>query len=192
MKRILLVIYPTFSEFEITVATAILRKKYEILTVASTKEAVIGESGLKVVPNLDYSEILLHDYEAIIIPGGDLYYIKDETNLFKFVKEFHSKEKIIAAICSGPYVLGRAGVLNEGEYTATLTQKQRAFLGCFIESGYVYEDLVQHKNVLTAQGHSFVDFAIRLGVLLGISSDHVNKFYKGIGNSMMRDSISDE
>lgn len=45
MKKILLLIFPSFSEFEITVATAILRKKYELVTVTleNKSEPVIGE-----------------------------------------------------------------------------------------------------------------------------------------------------
>ncbi|MBP3969399.1 hypothetical protein KAF80_10005 [Bacillus sp. WL1] len=32
MKKILLFVYPTFAEFEITVATALLKNKFEIIT----------------------------------------------------------------------------------------------------------------------------------------------------------------
>lgn len=32
MKKILLFVYPTFAEFEITVATALLKNNYEIIT----------------------------------------------------------------------------------------------------------------------------------------------------------------
>ncbi len=48
MKKILLFVYPTFAEFEITVATALLKNKYEIITVSLTKELIISETGLQV------------------------------------------------------------------------------------------------------------------------------------------------
>lgn len=48
MKKILLFVYSTFAEFEITVATALLKNKYEIITAGLTKELVISETGLQV------------------------------------------------------------------------------------------------------------------------------------------------
>ena len=36
-EKILLFVYPTFAEFEITVATALLKNKYEIITASLTK-----------------------------------------------------------------------------------------------------------------------------------------------------------
>jgi 4-methyl-5(b-hydroxyethyl)-thiazole monophosphate biosynthesis len=47
----------------------------------------------------------------------------------------------VAAICSGAYVLARAGVLKDNLYTVTLNKDQRDFLGCFNEDNYTYEIL---------------------------------------------------
>ena len=57
MKKIVLFVYPTFAEFEITVATALLRNKYEIITAGLTKELVISETGLQVQPHIELSEV---------------------------------------------------------------------------------------------------------------------------------------
>ena len=51
-EKILLFVYPTFAEFEITVATALLKNKYEIITASLTKELIISETGLQVQPHI--------------------------------------------------------------------------------------------------------------------------------------------
>ena len=51
-EKILLFVYPTFAEFEITVATALLKNKFEIITAGLTKELIISETGLQVQPHI--------------------------------------------------------------------------------------------------------------------------------------------
>lgn len=185
MKQILLVIYPTFSEFEITVTTTLLKSKYKIVTVAPKQEQITGESGLQFIPHLTFNEVRIEDYEAIIIPGGDLLYIKDEQILFDLVKDFNRAGKLIGAICSGPYVLGKAGILNDLTYTVTLSQEQRDFLGCFHLGQYLYQPVVEANNIITAQGHAYVDFALCIGKKLASVTEYHVQFYKGIENAMM-------
>lgn len=66
------------------------------------------------------------DYDALIIPGGDLEPIVNlEEELFLLVKKFADLGKSIAAICSGGgYILAKAGLLNERLYTVTLTKNK--------------------------------------------------------------------
>jgi hypothetical protein len=47
MKKILLLLFPSFSEFEITVATAVLRSKYELVTVALENESESNYWGVR-------------------------------------------------------------------------------------------------------------------------------------------------
>jgi 4-methyl-5(b-hydroxyethyl)-thiazole monophosphate biosynthesis len=84
-KKILLVVYPTFSEFEITVSTAILKAHFDIITASDSLSPVIGESSLRILPHITFGEVV-EEYEGIIIPGGDLYYIKDSDALFRLVE----------------------------------------------------------------------------------------------------------
>ena len=110
----------------------------------------------------------------------------DAEPLFEFVKKLHEQEKLLAAICSGPYVLARAGVLAGLPYIVTLAKEQRDFLGCYDEATFRYEDVVISGNVITAQGHAFVPFGLAVGKHLDpeMSSD-VYTFYEGRGNPAM-------
>lgn len=113
-------------------------------------------------------------------------HLKDSESLFSFVRELYNQGTLLAAICSGPYVLARSGLLEGREYTVTLTKQQREFLGCFDERGYRYASVVESGNIITAQGHAYVDFALRIGKRLGaLKSSTVEEFYKGKSNPMM-------
>lgn len=186
MKKILLYIYPTFSEFEITVATAVLKKRYELCTVASHNAQITGESGLQFLPHVTLDQVAVQDFAALIIPGGDLIHIVDDEALFGVVREFHSRNKLIAAICSGPFVLAKAGVLEGKNYTCTLAKHQRDFLGSFSEENYHYEKVVVSGNVLTAQGHAYVEFGLALlEQLEGNVPIEIKDFYEGRKNTLM-------
>ncbi|MCC3357046.1 DJ-1/PfpI family protein [Bacillus sp. REN16] len=187
MRKILLAIYDTFSEFEITVATAMLRGTHQVVTVADSLNTITGESGLQFVPHLMYQQVDPTEYEAIIIPGGDLIHVKDTKELFQITQNFYQHNKLTAAICSGAYVLARAGVLEDKPYTVTLHQEQRNFLGCFDEEKFRYEPVVKKGNVITAQGHAYVEFALVIAEQLGALSHPVftREFYKGERNRLM-------
>ncbi|OQR57598.1 DJ-1/PfpI family protein [Bacillus sp. CDB3] len=182
MKKILLFVYPTFAEFEVTVATALLKKKYEIITAGLTKELIISETGLQVQPHIELSEVRVEEYEGIIIPGGDAVHMKDADILFSVIRQFSEKEKLVAAICAGPYALAKAGLFKEISYTATIDYQK---LDCFPVENFVYKEVVQHSNIITAQGHAFVPFGIAVASYFGVANEHNTNFYGGKGNMMM-------
>lgn len=182
MKKILIFIYPSFAEFEITVATSVLRHDYLMETVGLTKDIVESETGLQVKPHHGINEICVDDYEGIIIPGGDESYLKDSEELFELVRQLYKKEKLLAAICAGPFVLAAAGVLNNHPYTVTLNYRE---LDCFSKEHFTYEDVVQHKNIITAQGHAFVEFGLTIARNYEIYTEHKSNFYSGKGNIIM-------
>lgn len=62
MKKILLFVYPTFAEFEVTVATALLKDDYKIETVGVTKNIITSETGLQVQSHLELTEVHVDDY----------------------------------------------------------------------------------------------------------------------------------
>ncbi|KAB2460638.1 glutamine amidotransferase [Bacillus sp. CH126_4D] len=182
MKKILLFVYPTFAEFEITVATALLKNKFEIITASVTKELIVSETGLQVQPHIELSEVFVEEYEGIIIPGGDAVHMKDADILFSVIRQFSEKEKLVAAICAGPYALARAGLFKVISYTATIDYQK---LDCFPVENFVYEEVVQHSNVITAQWHAFVPFGIAIASYFGVANEQNINFYGGKGNVMM-------
>ncbi|CAM4366329.1 4-methyl-5(B-hydroxyethyl)-thiazole monophosphate biosynthesis protein [Bacillus manliponensis] len=188
MKKILMLVYPSFAEFEITVATSVLRNDYVVDTVGLTKDIVKSETGLQVKPHYELSDICVDDYEGMIIPGGDVVHLKDSEGLCELVRQLYKKEKLIAAICAGPFVFANAGVLNQHPYTVTLNYRE---LDCFSKEHFVYEDIVQHKNIITAQGHAFVEFGLVIADYFGVNAEHKCNFYRGKRNIVMERVLQD-
>lgn len=185
MSKIALLIFPTFSEFEVSVAISLLRSSHELVTVAPSEEVVTSEAGLQVLPHLSINRADVGDYDALLVPGGDMVHLKDAEPVFAFVKRIAEQRNLLAAICSGPYVLARAGALPDS-YTVSFTEEQRNFLGCFDEANFRHEPVVTSDAVITAQGHAYVEFGLRVAEKLRPNlSDEAKRFYRGLGNEMM-------
>ena len=187
MQRVGLLLFPGFSEFEVTVALSLVPlATHEVVTLALDEHTVEGEAGLLCQPHHKLDDIEPADLEVLIIPGGNMDHLKDAEPLFAFVKELHEQGKLLAAICSGPYILARAGVLEGRPYTVTHSREARDFLGCYDEAAFRYEPVVEGGNIITAQGHAFVSFGLAVGKYLDpeLSAD-VYSFYKGRANTRM-------
>ncbi|WP_139070076.1 hypothetical protein [Bacillus sp. FJAT-27225] len=81
--------------------------------------------------------------------------------------------------------MAKADVLHDVPYTVTLSKEQRDFLGCFDEEHYCYKPFVLYNNILTAQGHAYVDFVIQLNQMIGEVAPESIDFYKGKRNNLM-------
>ncbi|SFV06753.1 DJ-1/PfpI family protein [Alicyclobacillus macrosporangiidus] len=93
MEKVLLLIYPTFSEFEITVAITVLSREFDMVTVAPRSGLVTGESGLQVMPHTTVQHVDVDEYQALIIPGAeDMIHIKDEEPVFAMVRDYLKKD----------------------------------------------------------------------------------------------------
>ena len=93
------------------------------------------------------ADLLLEDidpstYDGLYIPGGTkgAETLRDDDRVIEIVKDFDQKEKIIAAICAGPIVLDRAGVLADKKATSHPTIKDDLKnLGQYIDDEIVDE-----------------------------------------------------
>ncbi len=77
------------------------------------------------------------------------------------------KRKLLAAICgSGTVFLAKAGILKNVEYTTPVTSWTQRYVEIFGENdpfpreNFVWNRVVRCKNVITAQGIAFIDFAV--------------------------------
>ena len=74
------------------------------------------------------------DYDCLVIPGGPYVgEIIDRSDMIQnLAKEFKTLNKTIAAICAGPRVLGRAGLLKDIRYTAFPGSEQDGKEGTYL------------------------------------------------------------
>lgn len=178
--KILCYIYDGMADFDITFLLHRLRNTgdYEIVSISDSTDKIMAQSGLEYVPANKIDDVTdLEDVEALIIPGGPIN--NQQNSICPFIKNMISNGKLVAAICFAPQFLGRAGVLKEYKYTTSCSENKIKQLGCddpFVWSNYIDQRVVVDRNVITAQGYAFVDFAEAVCDYLSIFKDDMQKY----------------
>ncbi|GEL05245.1 DJ-1/PfpI family protein [Rummeliibacillus stabekisii] len=168
-----ILLYPRFSEYELSVLLSVLMQgQKQTIYIGLEHEVVKGEAGLPCIPETTIKDIDIHQLDSIVLPGvDDFEHLVNHTELKSFLNLFKQRDIVIGAISSAPYLLSMSGLLNGRKYTTGLTEDQRAFLGTFNEGIFVDSPVVVDRNLLTAKGSSFIDFAIQFGELLHLEFD---------------------
>lgn len=166
MKTILCFLYDGFADFEIVLVCTGLQgsEVLKVIYIAYEKLPLKSSGGLTILPDKTVSEISqTKDIDGLLIPGGTERVIKPE--LEKLVNQLNKEKKLIAAICAGPEFLAKMGILKGRKYTATVTPeeyKEKNEIDPFPKETYVETRIIQDGNIITAQGHAFVDFALKI------------------------------
>lgn len=184
MEKILCYIYEGMADFEISLLLHRLRNtgKREIISISENTEILIAQSGLKYFPDKKISDVTsVEDIEALIIPGGPIN--NNQNSICKLAMDIVEDGKLVAAICFGPQFLGRAGILDSYTYTTSCSTEKIQKLGCeepFNRKNYVLKRVVRDRNLITAQGYAFVDFAMEVCNYLDIFENEMQA-YEQIG-----------
>ncbi|WP_375172888.1 type 1 glutamine amidotransferase domain-containing protein [Pseudooceanicola sp.] len=66
------------------------------------------------------SEVKPEDYDAIVLPGGQINpdILRTKPEAVSFVKAMHDQGRVVAAICHGPWMLVEAGVVKGRKVTS--------------------------------------------------------------------------
>ena len=106
MKKVLCIIYPNFSLYEIIALTSTLALSFDITIdyVASEHSMVVSEDGLPCQPTKTLDQVRIDEYSCVILPGmvniGPA--LQDE-KLISFLRDFGEQDILIAAISSAPF-----------------------------------------------------------------------------------------
>lgn len=147
-----------FEEIEAVTTIDLLRRAGVSLTTISMTGtlSVRGAHGITVLADKLFSDADFSDAEMLVLPGGGVM-LGDHENLCSLLKKHNQEDKMIAAICAAPAVLGKLGIL-EGKQ-ATCYPGFESALG----ESYVGGLVVESKNVITAKGPGLTsDFAFTL------------------------------
>jgi protein deglycase len=172
-KKTVILLYPLFSEYELSVALSILMQGgKEVITAGVSHQPIKGESGLTCLPDAVIDEVNIDEIDSLLLPGCmDVGTLINEQKLFDFINKVTNDQTIIASISSSPFLLAKAGVLKGKKYTVGLPEEALPNLGVFEVENYTRELVVQDGNLITARGSGFVEFGELFGNALGLNFD---------------------
>ena len=80
---------------------------YKVDVAVRDKKQVNGIIGAKIIPTKDIPELKVEDYDLLILPGGAkaMEYMRQDTEILKFISDFNSSGKTIASICHAAQLL---------------------------------------------------------------------------------------
>lgn len=184
MKKVAVLLYPQFSNYECSVALSILAQAEKPFdTFALSKAPVQSEEGLSVMPDLTLEELDSAAYDALLLPGcmdakwflDEDSYPEDVARYLRFVRQFDPMLQVIAAISSAPALLAKAGLLGERRFMIGMPPEAIEFLGFFKPENIVEatgaNPCICEDNVLTGVGSGFIQFGVQFGEMLGLSFD---------------------
>jgi 4-methyl-5(b-hydroxyethyl)-thiazole monophosphate biosynthesis len=170
MKTFILV-YPSFVQYEVVLTSLFMKTKGDIVTVGIDCNVVTSNEGFMVKPHMQLSDVNLDEVDLFVIPGGEHVNIYGNPLLTKTLQDLNKKGKVIAAICSGPVHLAKAGLLDGKRYTSyNLLERKDDFK----HANRVEENVVVDGNIVTAKNVGYVDLALELGKIFNIYEDEAD------------------
>ncbi|CAM4049979.1 DJ-1/PfpI family protein [Mesobacillus zeae] len=165
MKKTAVLLYPQFSEYELSVALSILMQGNKpIVTIGVNNQPIKGESGLSVVTDTTVDEVNFDEIDSLLLTGCmDIFSLTNEDKIINFIRKVAKEETIIASISSSPFLLAKAGILKGKKYTVGMTPENMESSGIFEKENYSEELVVKDGNVITARGRGFIKFGKYFG-----------------------------
>ena len=179
MKKVLCIIYPNFSLYEITALTSTLALSFDITIdyAASDHSIVVSEDGLPCQPTKTLDQICIKEYSCVILPGminiGPA--LQDE-KLISFLRDLGERDILISAISSAPLLLAKAGLLNDTKFTGGIWQNFFDYFEFLPRENFQPKVLVQDKQIITAIGFAHQEFARKVILSLGLAENTDNYF----------------
>ena len=180
MKKVLCIIYPNFSLYEITALTSTLALSFDVTIdyVASDHSIVVSEDGLPCQPTKTLDQIRIEEYSCVILPGMvNIGPVLQDEKLISFLRDLGGQDVLIAAISSAPLLLAKAGLLKDTKYTGGIWQNFFDYFEFLPRENFKAKAVLQDKNIITAIGFAHQEFARKVILSLGLS-DYTDNYFK--------------
>jgi putative intracellular protease/amidase len=183
-ETIIVTLYPGCISFEVALAAELLSKKFKILNATPDGKDLTNCSGLALKAHLSYAEVNLENCRAILVPGGNPDSIIHNTEIDRILRLANTAGLLIGAICAGPSVLAKAGILKGRKIAHGYGSKQLNFLKDVFSGVILTNDqIVVEGNIITAKPEAHIDFAVEIGCRLGAldadRSAQLKEYYRG-------------
>lgn len=150
MARVLIPLAEGFEELEaVTIINVLRRAGIEVLTAALQPGPVLGSRKVAIIPDTTIDTVRADDFDMIVLPGGQpgSDNLSADVRVVRLLKDFHSANKRMGAICAAPTVLAGAGLLNGRQATSYPAYREK--LG---GAYYLDKPVVEDGKIITCQG----------------------------------------
>lgn len=151
MKKVYLFLAEGFEEIEALCPVDLLRRAGAQCVMVSVTGSmdVTGAHGITVKADKLFEEEDCLEADCIVLPGGSpgTNHLKAHEGLKRVIKEFDKRQKLIAAICAAPTILGEMGLL-EGRHAVCYPGLEDKLLGAVVEHWMCWND----GHILTSRG----------------------------------------
>ena len=179
MKKVLCIIYPNFSLYEVVCLTSTLALSFgiEIDYVGPDRGIITSEDGLACQPTRTLDEVVIEDYSCVILPGMiNIAPALHDEKLISFLRSLNQQEVLIAAISSAPILLAKAGLLKDTKFTGGIWQNFFDYFEFLPRENFKAKAVLQDKNIITAVGFAHQEFARKVLLSLGLVGNAENYF----------------
>ncbi|MDD5043966.1 MAG: type 1 glutamine amidotransferase [Candidatus Omnitrophica bacterium] len=151
MKKVAVLIEDNYQVLEVWYPYLRLREEgiETVLVGTGTKKEYKSKEGYPAAEEISIKDARVNNFDAVVIPGG---YAPDILRRYKeitdFVKDMHTKGKLVAAICHAGWVLASSGILKGKQATCFSAIKDDV-----INAGakYVDREVVVDGNLITSR-----------------------------------------
>lgn len=108
-----------FEDMEALGTVALLRRSGIVVDFVGVYDQIVvkGSFQTEVMVTTMMKKISVDDYDGLFIPGGrQAAILREEPKVLELVQAFHEKNKWMMAICAGPTVFGKIGLLDGKHY----------------------------------------------------------------------------
>src|SRR6266849_11066578 len=119
------------------------------VVIGLTKEPIKGKRGYSITPNASIDEVNAESFDFLVVPGGKSpEKLRLNNKILRFVKDFDTQGKPIAAICHAGQVLASAGIVKNRTLTCVAGIRDD-----MINAGarYVDKAVVTDGNLVTSR-----------------------------------------
>ena len=177
---VMVLLAPGFEEGETVEILDVLRRGgFSVDAVSTAGEWVSGGHAITIradkVLGRDNGDFL--HYDMIVLPGGwdGVAHLQNDARVLELVRYYDRSGKFVAAMCAGPNVLAKAGILAGRKMTAYPGDRTEPF---YRDATYLSDTVVRDGKLITSRGPgTALPFAFALVDALGGDSAVIKRSF---------------
>ena len=120
-EKIAMLLYPGFTALDFVGPQYMFGNLMgaQIYLVSKTLEPVMSDTQMAIMPNATYADVP-KDLDIFFIPGAGsaIFDVMQDQTSMDFIKDRASSAKLVASVCTGSVILGKAGLLKGKKATS--------------------------------------------------------------------------